>query len=133
MGGFGKLVRFKNNTGTIFRGEAKDLSNITKETLVGAKVPVYNYDDPWTPGFELSGRTEEIAEVCKFDLTSGQCRWQGDFLVLVHNLMASRQVLAPLANVPIFLCIGLNYKKHAEEAGVRLSCTFLQLFTEKCR
>lgn len=30
------------------------------------------------------------------------------------------KILSPLEHVPIVIGIGLNYKKHAEEAGVRI-------------
>jgi 2-keto-4-pentenoate hydratase/2-oxohepta-3-ene-1,7-dioic acid hydratase in catechol pathway len=35
------------------------------------------------------------------------------------------QVLPPVEKVPIFLCIGLNYLEHAQEAGVCLSLSSL--------
>jgi 2-keto-4-pentenoate hydratase/2-oxohepta-3-ene-1,7-dioic acid hydratase in catechol pathway len=41
------------------------------------------------------------------------------------------QVLPPVAKVPIFLCIGLNYLDHAQEAGVRLSpCSLFPLVVD---
>ena len=36
---------------------------------------------------------------------------------LIESLTFS-QVLSPLETVPIVLGVGLNYRKHAEEAGV---------------
>jgi 2-keto-4-pentenoate hydratase/2-oxohepta-3-ene-1,7-dioic acid hydratase in catechol pathway len=31
-----------------------------------------------------------------------------------------RQLLCPIERTPVVMCVGLNYKKHAEEAAVRL-------------
>jgi hypothetical protein len=39
---------------------------------------------------------------------------------LYMTLIDLSQVLCPLQSVPIFVGIGLNYKHHAAEAGVRL-------------
>ena len=30
-----------------------------------------------------------------------------------------RQLLCPIERAPVMMCVGLNYKKHAEEAAVR--------------
>ncbi|KIW90827.1 uncharacterized protein Z519_08610 [Cladophialophora bantiana CBS 173.52] len=91
MASFGKLLRFKNVSGQILYGEVKSLDKITYDTIIGATVPVYDGEDPWAADFKLSGREETVSEV-----------------------------LAPLARVPIFLCIGLNYKKHAEEGNMKV-------------
>lgn len=31
------------------------------------------------------------------------------------------QLLCPIERTPVVICVGLNYKKHAEEAAVRFS------------
>lgn len=64
MARFGKLLRFKNSSGQVFYGEAKELPHITKDALIGAEVPVYSVgQEPWSTDFKLSGSIEKIAEV----------------------------------------------------------------------
>ncbi|KAH8650769.1 fumarylacetoacetate hydrolase family protein [Ilyonectria robusta] len=89
MATFGKLVRFKDRAGTAFYGEAEGLPSINKQGLIGSFVPVYASESPWDPNFRLTSETKRIAEV-----------------------------LPPLSHVPVFYCVGMNYKTHAREAGV---------------
>lgn len=56
-------MRFKNASGQIYYGEAQDISEITKETLIGAKVLVYRGEEPWDSDFKLTDQTETISEV----------------------------------------------------------------------
>jgi hypothetical protein len=63
MVSFGKLLRFKNPSGNIFYGEAKDLPNVTKDGLIGATVPIFEGGEPWDPNFTPTGQTETVAEV----------------------------------------------------------------------
>ncbi|RSL96391.1 hypothetical protein CEP52_011484 [Fusarium oligoseptatum] len=92
MATFGKLIRFKDAAGTAFYGEAEGLPSINKHGLVGSSVPVYAGESPWDPNFRLTAETKSIAEV-----------------------------LPPLSHVPVFYCVGMNYKTHAREAGVELT------------
>ena len=64
MVAFGKLLRFKTSSGEAFYGEAKDLGNITRETLIGATVPIFQGDEPWASDFVPSDQKETVAEVC---------------------------------------------------------------------
>ena len=115
MAKFGKLFRFKNVNGDIFYGEAQGLETITKDVLVGSTVPVYNTTSLWDSAFELSTQEETVAEVNKlfFQL------WAETLIDICDT-----QVLAPLETVPIFFCVGLNYKQHAVEANVSIkTCT----------
>jgi hypothetical protein len=63
MGAFGKLLRFKTPSGQVCYGEARGLAQITKDSLMGAEVPIFNGGDPWSEDFKLSGRKEKVAEV----------------------------------------------------------------------
>lgn len=87
---FGRLVRFENESGQIKYGEAgPDTDALTSDSLVGSSVEVYNGQVPWDPTFQKSGKHEVI-----------------------------HKVVAPLPYVPIFVCVGLNYRAHAEETKV---------------
>ena len=57
--------------------------------LRGREVPVYNHIDLWASDFHVIDKKATISEV-----------------------------LCPLDSVPDILAVGLNYKLHAEEAGV---------------
>lgn len=35
--------------------------------------------------------------------------------------LSQSQVLCPLESVPLFSCVGLNYKQHAEESGSKIA------------
>lgn len=64
MAPFGKLIRFRNSAGDVKYGEARHLENFSKDGLLGAKVFVYEGNEPCSPDFKLSDREEEIVEVC---------------------------------------------------------------------
>lgn len=49
------------------------------------------------------------------------CRGNYTFVLRLNysdSLLTTIQVLCPLESVPIFVCVGLNYRQHAAEAGV---------------
>lgn len=87
---FNRLVRFEDNHGGIHYGEISAKHKWT-DSLVDLTVPVYDGTLPWEADFRLSERTAKIVKV-----------------------------LSPIASTPIVYGIGLNYKKHAEEASVAL-------------
>ncbi|KIW56398.1 hypothetical protein PV05_05063 [Exophiala xenobiotica] len=88
MAPFSRLVRFRNPAGQIFYGEVPGDELTTKESLQGSQVAVYKGETPFDNDFSLTDQKEEIAEV-----------------------------LAPLAHVPVFECVGVNYLKHVQETG----------------
>ena len=59
---FDRLVRFANNDGQTFYGEAPPLA-FDLSSLIGEKVPVFEGGEPWNPEFKLSGKTQTIAKV----------------------------------------------------------------------
>ncbi|KAK4942971.1 hypothetical protein LTR10_017355 [Elasticomyces elasticus] len=71
-----------------------------QKDLRGQTVDTFQGTDPWDPDFSLSGKKAEISEV-----------------------------LCPLPSVPVTLGIGLNYRKHAEEAGFAIP-NFPVVFTK---
>ncbi|TVY19602.1 Fumarylacetoacetate hydrolase domain-containing protein 2 [Lachnellula arida] len=85
---FQRLVRFENPNGKIYYGELGLEHAATEQDLIGSSVAIYKGLSPWAEDFKLTSQKEKIAAV-----------------------------LCPLANVPLFECIGLNYRKHVEEAG----------------
>ncbi|KAJ3545768.1 hypothetical protein NM208_g2353 [Fusarium decemcellulare] len=100
MATFGKLVRFKDRAGAAFYGEAEGLPSINEQGLIGSSVPIYAGESPWDPNFRLTSETKKIAEV-----------------------------LPPLSHVPVFYCVGMNYKTHAREAG-KLTTKYPVIFTK---
>ncbi|KAH7385827.1 fumarylacetoacetate hydrolase family protein [Pyrenochaeta sp. MPI-SDFR-AT-0127] len=88
---FDHLLRFKNPSGETWYGEA-GTENVARRTFVGSTVRVYGGKTPWDPDFELLDQQEMVAEV-----------------------------LCPLPSVPMFICVGLNYKHHAAEAGMTIA------------
>lgn len=65
MAEFGKLVRFKDASGSEYYGEAEKLESITKDSLIGSSVPVYAGLDLWDSKFTLTAETRTVAEVCR--------------------------------------------------------------------
>jgi len=63
MAPFGRLVRFKDESGSIYYGEAESVENPTKETLTGLSVPIYKGEYPWDDDFKLTGEKRTIKEV----------------------------------------------------------------------
>jgi len=91
MAVFHRLVRFMDPAGQIFFGELRDKVPTSQQELVGLETEVFQLRLlPWQEGFKLSGARAKI-EIEK--------------------------ILSPLPSVPQFLCIGLNYRQHAEEAN----------------
>ncbi|KAM5358499.1 hypothetical protein ACJZ2D_015224 [Fusarium nematophilum] len=87
MASFDSLVRFRGDDGNVYYGEAGMSPKHTKESLTGRLVPIFQGANPWDSDFILTGEQRRVAEV-----------------------------LCPLSATPIFMCVGLNYKQHAEEA-----------------
>ncbi|KAE9380924.1 fumarylacetoacetate hydrolase family protein [Stipitochalara longipes BDJ] len=89
MAVFHRLVRFMDPTGQIFFGELRDKVPASQQELLGLEIEVFQLGLlPWQEGFKLSGARAKI-----------------------------EKILSPLPSVPQFLCIGLNYRQHAEEAN----------------
>ncbi|KAK5327270.1 hypothetical protein LTR43_006425 [Exophiala xenobiotica] len=88
MAPFSRLVRFRNPAGQIFYGEVPGDDLVDKKSLEGRKVAVYKGETPFDDDFSLTGQMEEIADV-----------------------------LTPLAHVPVFECVGVNYLRHVQETG----------------
>ncbi|RVX69036.1 hypothetical protein B0A52_06749 [Exophiala mesophila] len=91
MAAFGRLIRFKDASGSVFYGEVEQSSSLTEQGLTGLTVPIYNGSQPWDDEFALTGE-KKIVET----------------------------VLCPLPQTPTFMCVGLNYRQHADEAGAEL-------------
>lgn len=99
---FDQLVRFMCPGGQVYYGElGLQTATLSKEDSVGQKVRVYGGKFPWDSDFVLATREEEIPEV---RITY--------FIINTLNkiLIVRFQVICPLETVPIFECIGLNYK-----------------------
>lgn len=62
------------------------------EALLGKKVAVYQGTSPWDPNMKATG---EVAEV--------------------------KELLSPIEDSSVIHCVGLNYKAHLLESGVRYS------------
>ncbi|KAF7133929.1 hypothetical protein CNMCM5793_005395 [Aspergillus hiratsukae] len=86
---FSSIFRFRDEKGSIYFGEAGESSNHTLESLTGRSVPIFRGEHPWDDDFVLTEEQRNVAEV-----------------------------LCPLPRTPIFMCIGLNYKQHADEANM---------------
>ncbi|RHZ52052.1 hypothetical protein CDV55_102432 [Aspergillus turcosus] len=87
---FSSIFRFRDEKGDIYFGEAGESSNHTLESLTGRSVRIFRGEHPWDDDFVLTEEQRTVAEV-----------------------------LCPLPRTPIFMCIGLNYKQHAEEANMK--------------
>ncbi|KIW79161.1 hypothetical protein Z517_05773 [Fonsecaea pedrosoi CBS 271.37] len=87
---FKRLVRFEDHAGQAHYGEVPKSHNWA-DNLVGVSVPVYTGGLPWKQSFCLSTDTVKIAKV-----------------------------LSPIEAPPFIYGIGLNYRKHAEEAKVEI-------------
>ena len=123
MSPFTSVFRFRDEQGHIRYGEAGQSSHHSKSTLTGSLVPVFRGDFPWDESFALTGEHKRVAEVGSTSLIS---RYSGCFQELTRAL--ENQVLCPLPNTPIFLCVGLNYKQHANEAKVIRGHLWVTLF-----
>lgn len=84
---FNRLIRFVSVAGTTHYGEVP-AKQACDESLVGAKVELYDGMSPWDPELKLNGKTVEVKEV-----------------------------LSPLPPGVFIHGVGLNYRKHAEESG----------------
>ena len=63
MGSFSRIVRFTNPSDKIFYGEVPGSDLVTKETLLGSHVAVYNHTTPFDDDFKVIDQKEEIVEV----------------------------------------------------------------------
>jgi hypothetical protein len=63
MGAFGRIVRFRDETGSVQYGEVEDDQSLTKDKLQGLSVPVYGGRQPWDDDFKLSNEKKTIKEV----------------------------------------------------------------------
>jgi hypothetical protein len=63
MGAFGRIVRFRDETGSVQYGEVEDDQNLTKDKLQGLSVPVYGGRQPWDDDFKLTSEKKTIKEV----------------------------------------------------------------------
>jgi hypothetical protein len=88
--------------------------------LVGLKVKVYKGNGPWDSRFIL-GSTERVISKVRLPAleSTSQLRLRQRL-----RLLTNMQILSPIEHVPIFLGVGLNYRKHAEEANVGLGPSF---------
>ncbi|KAH7159412.1 fumarylacetoacetate hydrolase family protein [Dactylonectria estremocensis] len=89
MASFTSIFRFRGTDGGIYYGEAGEAIEHSKETLIGRRVPILKGECPWDQDLTLTEEQKQVSEV-----------------------------LCPLPRTPIFLCVGLNYKQHAEEAKI---------------
>ncbi|CAH0058701.1 unnamed protein product [Clonostachys solani] len=113
---FTSLFRFRGEDGGIHYGEAGASLNHTRDSLTGRLVRIFQGGIPWDEGFKLSESRRKVVEVTSLFLHVKQPRSK---LTLWNS-----KVLCPLPHTPIFICIGLNYKQHASEAGEQLCFIF---------
>ncbi|KAJ9365693.1 fumarylacetoacetate hydrolase family protein [Paecilomyces variotii] len=85
---FERLIRFVSSSGDIYFGEVPK-DHPYNQSLIGIEAPVYQGASPFDPDFKLSGENSEV-----------------------------KKLLSPLVDVPFIYGVGLNYRRHAEEAGV---------------
>ena len=112
MAAFGCIIRFKDDSGDVHYGELDADRKITKDTWQGLSIPIYNGQHPWDDDFALTSEKRIVREVRRLK----DARRRG----LAHPTdLRCVQVLCPLENSPTFMCVGLNYRHHADEAGVR--------------
>ena len=118
MPSFSRIVRFRNKAGKVFYGEVPGIDLATQDTLTGRTVAVYTDYTPYEEGFILTKQQERIAEVRAENSTDHKNKYPLRRLEVYADQRHIVQVLAPLAAVPIFECIGINYLKHVQETGV---------------
>lgn len=94
------FIRFLDIDGKVHFGEADSTAELKPGTQVGILS-----GNPFS-GFQSSNEKGTIQKVKLFP------RIDRSSLIF--------QLLCPLESTPIIICIGLNYKKHAAEAGVSL-------------
>jgi hypothetical protein len=110
------LVRFMDSENKIHFGEVQEDQPASSD-LVGLRVKVYEGNGPWDSRFILSSTERVISKLhlpaLESDPNSGCVKDSK-----AANKYADTE--CPIEHVPIFLGVGLNYRKHAEEANVRL-------------
>ncbi|KXH32827.1 fumarylacetoacetate hydrolase [Colletotrichum simmondsii] len=106
---FTRLVRFEEDGKTHY-GDMIDSSD-------GKGFDVLELDgSPWL-GLKPTGRKVKTTKVLR-----AACP-------IRHLLTMKTQLLCPIEACPIIICVGLNYKQHAEEAKLKVS-TFPVIFTK---
>uniref|UniRef100_A0A8H7NBL4 Fumarylacetoacetase-like C-terminal domain-containing protein n=1 Tax=Bionectria ochroleuca TaxID=29856 RepID=A0A8H7NBL4_BIOOC len=83
----------------------------TRDSLTARLVRIFEGGNPWDEGFKLSESRRKVAEVILI-LPREATKIKVDVMELQGTL--------PLPHTPVFMCIGLSYKKHADEAGISL-------------
>ena len=63
MAAFGRLIRFKDASGSVFYGEVEQSSSLTEQGLTGLTVPIYNGSQPWDDEFALTGEKKIVETV----------------------------------------------------------------------
>ncbi|GLA99219.1 hypothetical protein AtubIFM61612_010683 [Aspergillus tubingensis] len=87
---FQRLIGFVAPTGETHFGEVPK-DHHWSQSLIGVTAPIYEGSGPFDENFKLSEKSAEVKEL-----------------------------LSPLVDVPFIYGVGLNYKQHADEAGVPL-------------
>lgn len=111
--GFNRLVRFEDNEGKVCYGDLPIDCPIVD--AVGMKVPVL--DGKPLDELKQSQKVTEIKKVRDIPPFS-VCFISVRYFATSAALLTHRQLLCPLETTPLILCIGLNYRQHANEAGV---------------
>jgi transcription initiation factor TFIIH subunit 2 len=106
--GFDRLIRFEAADGQTYYGNLE--RELPTREMEGATVEVLEGDIK--TGFKGLGTRAKVTKVHDSPPAS---------LLTTNPTNLSTQLLSPLEHVPIILCIGLNYRKHAEETKVHLS------------
>jgi transcription initiation factor TFIIH subunit 2 len=106
--GFDRLIRFEAADGQTYYGNLE--KELPTREMEGSTVEVLEGDIK--TGFKGLGTKAKVTKVRSSPPES---------LLTINPTNLSTQLLSPLEHVPIILCIGLNYRKHAEETKVHLS------------
>lgn len=106
---FTNLIRFEDSAGRLRYG---DILEANLNNIVGSEVQVLE-GDPYSDCMRPTNETAVVCKVGYIDSCQGDTSNGTD-----PRGFQNKQVLPPVENVPIFLCIGLNYSEHAQEAGV---------------
>lgn len=64
MAPFGRLIRFKDTSGSVFYGEVENDNSLTEASLTGLTVRVYKGGPhPWSDDFVLSDESKTVETV----------------------------------------------------------------------
>lgn len=105
------LFCFRGEDGGIHYAEAGASLGHTRDSLTARLVRIFEGGNPWDEGFKLSESRRKVVEVILI-LPREATKIKVDVVELQGTL--------PLPHTPVFMCIGLSYKKHADEAGISL-------------